>query len=166
MMKKTLFVRKRHTVLLIRICSAVLALYMLYLGIGTLLNIGNLMISFQDGSYSAAHRWSHYSVELLCGAFTLLGAFIFGTVVKTGMPFSERLSKLTAVTGITVILAEFIPSMLDTIAWTSYYMMPHTVLLKAVERLSEMTLVGVLLLMLALVMRYGAMLQQESDETL
>lgn len=165
-MKKSFFIRKRRTVFLIRICSAVLALYMLYLGIGMLLNIGDMMISFQDGSYSAAHRWSYYSLDLLCGAFLLFGAFIFGTVVKTGMPFSERLSKLTAVTGITVILAEFIPSILDIIAWTDHYMMPHTVLLKAAGRLGEMSLVGVLLLMLALVMRYGAMLQQESDETL
>lgn len=165
-MKKTFFIRKRRTVLLIRICSAVLALYMLHLGIGSLFEIGISKIYFQDGGYSAAHRWSHYSCELLCGAFLLLGAFIFGTVVKTGMPFSERLSKLTAVTGFTVILAEFIPSILDIIARTSYYMMPHTVLLKALERLSDLSLVGVLLLMLALVMRYGAMLQQESDETL
>lgn len=166
-MKKSFFIRKRRTVLLIRICSAVLALYMLYLGIGTLLNIGNIMISFQSGGYSALHKWSSYSLDLLCGAFTLLAAFIFGSVAKTGMPFSDRLSKMTFATGIIMIVSDFLPRALEKAdRFDPRFMMPHTFVMELLHNWEPLSLIGVLLLMLALVMRYGAMLQQESDETL
>ena len=155
-MKKALS-GKTGVVLLLRICSVFLTLLMLYNGICNLLNMSNL----DQFDIQTSHE---FAVEMLLSGLVLLGgAAVFGIVAYTGKPFSRLLSMMTGICGIMLILLVLLPPLVRQLVSGGIVNSFSEILGNLGD---DVSIIGVLTLMLALVMRYGAMLQQESDETL
>ena len=128
-MKKTLS-GKTGVVLLLRICSVFLTLLMLYNGICNLLNMSNL---------------DQFDILVLLG-----GAAVFGIIAYTGKPFSRLLSMMTGICGIMLILLVLLPPLVRQLVSGGIVNSFSEILGNLGD---DVSIIGVLTLMLALVMR-------------
>lgn len=84
-----------------------------------------------------------------------LAAWMFLRISKEGMPFSAGNIRIVRIIGILFLVNAVIPSVVTGAVITPFSIPNYTALIE-----------GLLFLFIAHIIRYGAMLQQESDETL
>ncbi|SEQ70085.1 Protein of unknown function [Lachnospiraceae bacterium NE2001] len=90
----------------------------------------------------------------------LISAIMFITISRNGAPFANKNAQIIRVIGILTILEGFIPSTIAIIV-LGYHQEFLPTLFSPVN-----ILIGLLFVFLAYVIKYGAILQQESDETI
>ncbi|MBR5723437.1 MAG: DUF2975 domain-containing protein [Oscillospiraceae bacterium] len=91
----------------------------------------------------------------LSAAIMLLAALMFLHIAKDGMPFTVKRVRTVRIIGILFLLNAVIPTVVIGGVITPFSVTNYSSLIE-----------GLLFLFIAHIIRYGAMLQQESDETL
>ena len=102
--------------------------------------------------YSVIREYVTYG---LSAVIMLLAALLFFRVAKSGIPFTAKNVRTVRIIGVLFLLNAVIPTIVIGGVITPFSVTNYTSLLE-----------GLLFLFIAHFIRYGAMLQQESDETL
>ena len=102
--------------------------------------------------YSVIREYITYGIGAV---IMLLAALLFFRIAMSGIPFSAKNVRTVRIIGILFLLNAVIPSVIIGGVITPFYTANYTSLIE-----------GLLLLFITHVIRYGAVLQQESDETL
>jgi hypothetical protein len=119
--------------------------------------VGNIKIAVDMLTKISLCRRSVSSFIL--AAVMLLAALMFFRIAKDGMPFSMKNAKTVRIISYLFLLNVIAPS---AAVYAICRSGPDTVAASNLSALME----GLLFLFIAHIIRYGAMLQQESDETL
>ena len=99
----------------------------------------------------------------VCALIMLIAAVMFFRIAKTGKPFTRTMTKLTRLIGILFVANAIVPGLIGC-ALSNYHIDGADGFLVLLNPTSLIE--GLLFLFIAYVIHYGALLQQESDETL
>ena len=144
------------------ICFAVVSVILLFInlyGAVTVLMLEPYSQMMAGTKFQAVEISTIFALNALC---LLLAVLMFIRIAKDGRPFTKKNVRTVRNVGIVFLLSAFCPALVGNIVtgFEVFGKMAHRFIRP------NNIISGVLLLFLAYIMHYGAMLQQESDETL
>ena len=121
---------------------------------------GQKRVVLAYGGLQGYMMWKNSITFAMLAVTMLIAAVMFFRISQTGKPFTGKLTKLTRLVGILLIANAIVPGLIAFVI-TGFRTDTYPLMLNPSSLIE-----GLLFLFIAYVIHYGALLQQESDETL